>query len=152
METAKSADASTPQAYKEALDRFSASISACVGKGLLPSSAEEAEAARKQEASMKTKLEAAIESAKQSLRAAIATAKSTRHSAPLAYRLAKQIHTDGVLRDSCADLSKEAEALLKELRREQLQRQQEKVRWMGEGHARTHRSCTQSQTLHTHSP
>ena len=85
---------------------------------------------------MKTKLEAAIESAKQSLREAIATAKSTRESAPLADYLAKHIHTDDVLRDSCADLSKEAEALLKEL-------ELEKVRWMGrEGHART---------LHTHS-
>ena len=124
METAKSADASTPQAYKEALVSLSASISACVGEGLLPSSAEEAVAALEQEVSMKAKLKAAIESAKQSLRAAIATAKSTRHSAPLAYRLAKQIHTDGVLRDSCADLSKEAEALLKEL-------ELEKVRWMG---------------------
>ena len=136
METAKSADASTPQAYKEALDRLSASISACVGEGLLPSSAEEAAAALEQEASMKTKLEAAIKSATQSLREAIATAKSTRESAPLADHLAKRIHTDDVLRDSCADLSKEAEALLKELRREQT----EKVRWMG--HART---------LHTHS-
>ena len=125
METAKSADASTPQAYKEALDRLSASISACVGEGLLPSSAEEAAAARKQEARMEAKLEAAIESAKQSLREAIATAKSTRESAPLADHLAKlRIHTDDVLRDSCADLSKEAEALLKEL-------ELEKVRWMG---------------------
>ena len=89
---------------------------------------------------MKTKLEAAIASAKQSLREAISTAKSTRLSAPLADYLAKQIHTDDVLRDSCADLSKEAGPLLKELvRREEL----EKVRWMGrEGHART---------LHTHS-
>ena len=138
METAKSADASTPQAYKEALVSLSACISACVGEGLLPSSAEEAVAALKQEASMKTKLEAAIESAKYWLREAIATAKSTRESAPLADRLAEQIHTDDVLRDSCADLSKEAEALLKELVREEL----EKVRWMGrEGHART---------LHTH--
>ena len=84
---------------------------------------------------MKTKLDAAIESAKQSLREAISTAKSTRESAPLADHLAKQIHTDDVLRDSCADLSKEAEALLKEL-------ELEKVRWMGrEGHSRT---------LHTH--
>ena len=141
METAKSADASTPQAYKEALDRLSASISACVGEGLLPSSAEEAVAALKQEASMKTKLEAAIESAKQSLREAIATARSTRESAPLADHLAKWIHTDDVLRDSCADLSKEVEALLKELEREELRREQmEKVRCMG--HART---------LHTHS-
>ena len=133
METAKSADASTPQAYKEALDRLSACISACVGEGLLPSSAEEAVAAGKQEARMKTKLEAAIESAKQSLREAIATAKSTRESAPLADHLAEQIHTDDVLRDSCADLSKEAEALLKELRREELRRREEleKVRWTG---------------------
>ena len=105
----------------------------------MPSSAEEAVAALEQEASMKTKLEAAIESAKQSLREAIATAKSTRMSAPLADYLAKQIHTDDVLRDSCADLSKQAKALLKELVRAEL----EKVRWMGrEGHART---------LHTHS-
>ena len=101
----------------------------------MPSSAEEAVAALEQEASMKTKLVAAIESAKQSLREAIATAKSTRESAPLADHLAKRIHTDDVLRDSCADLNKEAEALLKEL-------ELEKVRWMGrEGHART---------LHTH--
>ena len=128
METAKSADASTPQAYKEALVSLSACISACVGEGLLPSSAEEAVAASKQEASMKTKLEAAIESAKQSLREAIATARSTRESAPLADHLAKRIHTDDVLRDSCADLSKEAEAVVKELvRREEL----EKVRWVG---------------------
>ena len=96
---------------------------------------------------MKTKLEAAIESAKQSLHEAIATAKSTRESSPLVDHLAKQIYTDDVLRDSCADLSKEAEALLKELEREELRRrdelrreQMEKVRWMG--HART---------LHTHS-
>ena len=112
----------------------------------MPSSAEEAVAASKQEASMKTKLEAAIESAKQSLREAIATAKSTRESAPLVDHLAKQIHTDDVLRDSCADLSKEAEALLKELRRREKRRRREeleKVRWVGrEGHART---------LHTHS-
>ena len=119
MKTAKSADASTPQAYKQALVSLSASISACVGEGLFPSSAEEAAAALKQEASMKTKLEAAIESAKQSLREAISTAKSTRMSAPLADYLAKQIHTDDVLRDSCADLSKDADALLKELRREE---------------------------------
>ena len=93
---------------------------------------------------MKTKLEAAIESAKQSLREAIATAKSTRESAPLADHLAKRILTDDVLRDSCADLSKEAEALSKELRREELRLEQlEKVRRMErEGHART---------LHTHS-
>ena len=133
METAKSADANTPQAYKEALVSLSASISACAGEGLLPSSAEVAVAASKQKASMKTKLEAAIESAKQSLREAIATAKSTRESAPLADHLAKRIHTDDVLRDSCADLSKEAEALLKELRREELRRREEleKVRWTG---------------------
>ena len=93
----------------------------------MPSSAEEAVAASKQEASMKTKLEAAIESAKQSLREAIATAKSTRESAPLADHLAEQIHTDDVLRDLWADLSKEAEAVVKELRREEL----EKVRWVG---------------------
>ena len=93
---------------------------------------------------MKTKLEAAIESAKQSLREAIATAKSTRESDPLADHLTKRIHTDDVLRDSCADLSKEAEALSKELRREELRLEQlEKVRRMErEGHART---------LHTHS-
>ena len=131
METAKSADASTPQAYKEALDRLSACILACVGKVLLPSSAEAAVAALEQEASMKTKLEAVIESAKQSLCEAIATAKSTRESSPLADHLAKRIHTDDVLRDSCADLSKEAEGVLKELRRER-----EQVR---------------SQPLHTHS-
>ena len=101
----------------------------------MPSSAEEAAAASKQEASMKTKLEAAIGSAKQSLREAISTAKSTRESAPLADHLAKRIHTDVVLRDSCADLSKEAEGVLKELVR---QEELEKVRWMGrEGHART---------------
>ena len=76
---------------------------------------------------MKTKLKETIRRAKQSLRAAISTARSTRESAPLADHLAKRIHSDDVLRDSCADLSKEAEALLKELRREQL----EKVRWMG---------------------
>ena len=142
MKTAKSADASTPQAYKEALVSLSASISACVGEGLLPRAAEEAVAARKQQASMKTKLEAAIESAKQSLREAIATAKSTRESGRLADHLAERIHTDDVLRDSCADLSKEAEALLKELRQEELRREElleeelrreqlEKVRWMG---------------------
>ena len=105
----------------------------------MPSSAEEAVAARKQEARMEAKLEAVIESAKQSLREAIATAKSTRESAPLVDHLAKHLRTDDLLRDSCADLSKEAEALLKELVREEL----EKVRWVGrEGHART---------LHTHS-
>ena len=96
----------------------------------MPSSAEEAAAALEQEANMKTKL---IESAKQSLREAIATAKSTRESPPLADHLAKQIHTDDVLRDSCADMSKEAEALWKELVREQ----REKVLWIRwEGHAR----------------
>ena len=136
METAKTANESTPQAYKEALDRLSESISACVGEGLLPSSAEEAAAALEQEASMKTKLEAAIESAKQSLRAAIATARSTRESPPLADYLAKRIHTDDVLRYSCADLSKEAKALLKEVRRER-----EQVRWRG--------ACTCTPFQHT---
>ena len=146
METATNADASTPQAYKEAIDNLAASISACVGADLLPRTAKEAVAAFKQEATMKTKLDEAIESVKQSLREAIATAKSTRESAPLADHLAKQIHTDDVLRDSCDDL-------LKELRREELRRKQrEKVRWMGrEGHARTHRYCTQPQAIYNHS-
>ena len=134
VETAKSADAKSPKAYKEAIAALSQSIAACVGSGLLPRTAKEAVAALEREASMNKELTAAIETATQSLRAAISTAENTRKSAPLAECLAKEIQTDDVLRDSCVDLINKAESLLEQLRREE-------VWWDGREHACTPHSC-----------
>ena len=60
MEAAKSADANSPKAYKEAMGRLFVSISKCVGPGLLPRTAEEVVAALEQEESMEGQLEARI--------------------------------------------------------------------------------------------
>ena len=124
LEKAQRADeeidvATAPKAYKEAIESFSASISACVGEGLLPETAYVAVTARKLEATMRMKLKTAIDNAKQILRKAISTAVVTRESPPLAACLDKLVNTDQLLRESCDDVVQIAENLLKELREEE---------------------------------
>ena len=112
-------ETAAPKAYKEAIDAFSASISECVGEDLLSETAFVAVTARKLEATMLSKLQAAIEDAKKVLRKAISTAVVTRESPPLAACLDKLVNTDQLLRESCDDVVQIAENLLKELREEE---------------------------------
>ena len=111
VETARGVDARAPNAYQQAIDDLSASISEYVGAGLLLETTETVMTARKLLARMQN-----IASMRHVLRQAISTAERTRESGPLADCLDKLINADDLLRDPCADLIKDSENLLEDIR------------------------------------
>ena len=110
--------ATIPQLYKEAMDNLSSAISACVKSDLLAETEDVPVRARKLIEKMQTNIDKVIADAKQALREAISTAEKTREPGPLADCLHKRVNTDNLLRDPCADLIKDAETLLQDIRRE----------------------------------
>ena len=106
--------------YKQAVDKLSASISACVGTDLLSEEADIVVDARELEKTMKAKLRERINNAEQMLLAAVATAERTRECAPLAACL-ETLLGDEVLRQSCADAVETTEKLLATLQEENRQ-------------------------------
>ena len=110
VDTARSVDTSDHSAYQQAIDDLAASILEYVGAGLLETT-EAVITARQLLARMKH-----IASMRQVLRQAISTAERTRESGPLADCLDKLINAEDLLRDPCADLIKDAETLLEDIR------------------------------------
>ena len=125
VEMARSADASAPNAYQQAIDDLAASIL---------ETTQLAQKARQLLARMETKQKQRkiIENTRQVLSQAISTAERTRESGPLTDCLDKLINND-LLRDPCADLIKRAETLLEGIIRED----REKVR-LARAHACTY--------------
>ena len=118
----KDVDASTDvTGYKQAVDKLSASISACVGADLLSEEADAVVDARELEATMQKKLRKSIKKAEHMLLRAIFTANTTREWAPLASYLDTMM-ADKVLRQSCDDAVESAEDLLATLRAEEKER------------------------------
>ena len=104
------------QAYKEAVDALSASVTACVDSGLLPETGLVV-SARELEGTMKVKLKKTIDKAELMLQTAISTAESTRERTPLTAHL-KTLVTDPVLKQSCGDAVAIAQKLLATLQAE----------------------------------
>ena len=115
VEAARGVDASATNAYQQAVDDLSASISEYAGASLLLETTEAVITARQLLARMKH-----IASMRQVLRQAISMAERTRESGPLADCLDKLINADDILRDPCADLIKDAETLLEDIREKEV--------------------------------
>ena len=107
--------------YKQAVDKLSASISACAGADLLSEQADAVVHARELEGTMQKKLRKSIKKAEHMLLRAIIKAETTREWAPLASYLDTLV-ADEVLRQSCGDAVESAEDLLATLRAEEKER------------------------------
>ena len=107
--------------YKQAVDKLSASISACMGADLLSEEADVVVVAGKLQGTMQKKLKKTIKKAEKMLLRAVFKAETTRKGAPLASYLDTLV-ADEVLRQSCGDAVEDAEDLLATLRAEEQER------------------------------
>ena len=103
--------------YKQAVDKLSASISACVGSDLLSEETDIVVDARELEKTMQKKLRETIEVAREALLGCTSRAETTRELAPLAAKLDTFI-ADEALRESCGDAVESAQKVLAALRAE----------------------------------
>ena len=108
--------------YKQAVDKLSASISACVGSDLLSEEADVVVDARELERKMKIKVAVRVAIAKETLLGAMSTAETTREWAPLATYLDRLV-ADEVLRESCGDAVESAKKVLAALRAERQEKE-----------------------------
>ena len=103
--------------YKQAVDKLSASIAACVGSDLLSEETDVVVDAHELEKTMQKKLRQTIQKAREALLGCISQAETTRELAPLAAKLDTLV-ADEVLRESCGDTVESAKKVLATLRAE----------------------------------